>query len=361
MARFVGIDVSAKTLDVVTRENDIASECCKFENTVDGHKALIKHIKAKHEPTESVYVCLEATGIYHFDCAVTLSKTDNIEVMVVNPKAAKSFAGACMQRSKTDAIDANMLADFCQRMEFKAWSCPKDNSIALRSYGREISSFTEAKTQLKNQLHALKATKSTVDKIILVHNKMIGNYNEAIEELKKEALIFINKNPEIKELFELLLSIKGIGETSAIMILGELLVLPEDMTAKQWVAHSGLNPVAFESGTSVNKKTRISRVGNRHLRRALYMPAMAAATHDDYVRGYYHHQINDNGLYKRQALCAVMRKLLHAIHGILSSRQPYDSSRFYKTPLAKVNKKKSTGSTTDSPSAPQKKSSKCAA
>jgi transposase len=111
--------------------------------------------------------------------------------------------------------------------------------------------------------------------------------------------------------------------------MGELLVLPEDMRAKQWVAQAGLDPRQSVSGTSVNKKPRISKAGNRYLRLALYMPALSAARHDPHVQGYYRHLIENRGLKKIQAICAVMRKLLHAIHGMLKTRQPFEGSRFY--------------------------------
>ncbi|WP_089724170.1 transposase [Candidatus Thiosymbion oneisti] len=108
-----------------------------------------------------------------------------------------------------------------------------------------------------------------------------------------------------------------------------LLVLPDDMRAKQWVAMAGLDPRQHQSGSSVNKKPRLSKAGNRYLRIALYMPTLSAARHDPNVRAYYHHLIQTRGLKKLQAICAVMRKLLHAIQAMLKNRQPFQSSRFY--------------------------------
>jgi len=130
----------------------------------------------------------------------------------------------------------------------------------------------------------------------------------------------------------LLLSVKGIGKTTAIQLIGELLVLPNDMTPRQWVAYAGLDPRVVESGTSVSKKRRLSKAGNGYLRRALFMPSLSASHHEVHVSAYYQHLINDNGLTKLQAICAVMRKLLHAIHGMLKSGKPFDGCRFYVMP-----------------------------
>lgn len=123
-------------------------------------------------------------------------------------------------------------------------------------------------------------------------------------------------------------SIKGVGEASAMALLGELLLLPQGLTHRQWVKYAGLDPRAFDSGKSVHKPPRLSKTGNRHIRHALYMPALSAAQHDPYVRAYFE-QLVANGKKPLQAVCAVMRKLLHAIHGMLKHNQPFDNTRFY--------------------------------
>ena len=104
------------------------------------------------------------------------------------------------------------------------------------------------------------------------------------------------------------------------------------MSAKQLVAMAGLDAHTHQSGSSVNKKPRRSKAGNRYLRIALFMPALSAARHDPNVWAYYQHFIENRGLKKLQARCAVMRKLLHAIHAMLKNRTPFDSRRFYTPP-----------------------------
>jgi len=106
------------------------------------------------------------------------------------------------------------------------------------------------------------------------------------------------------------------------------------MQAKQWGAMTGLDPSQYQSGSSVNKKPRRSKAGNRYLRIALYRPALSAARHDPNTT-YYQHLITTRGLKKLRAVCPVMRKLLHAIHATLKNRTPFKSSRFY-TPTETV-------------------------
>ncbi len=118
----------------------------------------------------------------------------------------------------------------------------------------------------------------------------------------------------------------GIGEVSALNLLGELALLAPSLSVRQWVAHSGLDPAHHQSGISVQKRSRISRAGNRYLRRALYMPALVAARRDPHLRAFYQALVARHKA-KMQALVAVARKMLHAIFGMFRSNRNYDGSR----------------------------------
>jgi transposase len=122
--------------------------------------------------------------------------------------------------------------------------------------------------------------------------------------------------------------VPGIARASAIALLAELAVLPGDMTARQWVAHAGLDPRHHESGTSVRGHTRISKVGNSRLCAALFMPALVAIQHAPTVRAYYQ-ALLERGKKPKQAIVAVMRKLLHAIHGMVQHDADFDGRRFF--------------------------------
>ena len=164
--------------------------------------------------------------------------------------------------------------------------------------------------------------------------QLIDILDAQIKTLRDSALNIIHQNEDLKQAHSLITGIKGIAQASAVQILSELMILPKDMTARQWVAHAGLDPRIFDSGSSVSKKPRISKVGNKYIRQALYMPALVASRFEPNIKGYYHHLIEDNGLKKVQAVCAVMRKLLHAIHGMLRTNKEFDGTRFYTLPIA---------------------------
>ncbi len=264
-----GIDVAARELSMVIRKQGKAGKARLFSNDPAGHQAVRQLlIKAKVER-----VCLEATGVYHIDLAVVLHDAKSLGVMVLNPKAAKRYAEAIMTRTKTDAVDAAILAEYAERMPFTPWQRPNNAVLAVRACARRLVALTKQRTQAKNQLHAWQATGTTPAFIIEDVEQTIAQLDAQIVRLRSNALALIAAEPRLSETLTLLLSVKGIGESSAIQLLGELLVLPADMTARQWVAMAGLDPRQHQSGSSVHKKSRISKVGNRYLRMALYMPA----------------------------------------------------------------------------------------
>jgi transposase len=147
-------------------------------------------------------------------------------------------------------------------------------------------------------------------------------------KLRQKAQRIVQKDPELQRRWQYLLSVPGIGEVSALQILGELATLPATLDARQWVAYCGLDPKRHESGSSVHSKPRISKAGNHYLRRALYMPALVAVRHDAAAAGFYR-RLQERGKAKLVALTAVMRKLLHGIYGMFRHGQHYDGAKLF--------------------------------
>ena len=327
-----GLDVGAKTLTLAIRKTGKTQKPRDFGNDPTAHAALIQALRHAHVTR----VCVEATGVYHLDVAVALHDAGGFEVVVVNPKAARRFAEAMMSRTKTDPVDAALLAEFAERMPFVAWVRPADEVLALRAFGRYLSGLTKQRTQLKNQLHAWQYTHTTPAAIVAAVNAQIQDLDLQIELMRAQALQLILRHSSLYPAYALLVSVTGIAQASAIALLGELLVLPDGMTARQWVAMAGLDPRHHQSGGSVNKKPRISKAGNRYLRSALYMPALSATRHAPHLRGFYHHLIEQRGLKKLQAVCAVMRKLLTALYAMLTTQTSFDGSRLFALPPAAI-------------------------
>jgi transposase len=321
---FCGIDVSAATLNIAVQQEDHRFEERVFDNNASGHKALIAWL---HKRKAMARVSLEATGTYSLDLAFALDLAEGIEVAVLNPKVTYRFAQT-LRRSKTDSADAQALAEYSRRMPFTPWSAPSVNGMQLRTLSRHIQGLVVEHTRQNNRLHATEKSAAAPRCVVNDLRRSMASLQRRIVRLRREARELARCDEAIQKQFELLTSIPGIADISALQLLGELSPLSPDMSVRQWVAHSGLDPSHRVSGTSVNKPSRMSRAGNRHLRRALYMPALVAVRYDPHLKAFYETLLSRHKA-KLQAIIAVARKLLHAIYGIFRSQTPYDGSKLF--------------------------------
>jgi transposase len=327
---YAGVDVSQESLDVAARTEGAEPRTAQFANTSAGHRHLIKWLT---KGGRCARVVLESTGVYSLDVALALHAAPRLEVMVVNPRAARKFADACLQRSSTDTTMAVALREYAARMECVPWTPPSAVVRELRAITRRVAALTQEKTRELNRLHAAGASVDTP--AVVCHDVAVNvrHLQRRIAELERHAVALVTADSALDAVYQRLLSVCGIAETTALQLLGELLVLPADMTARQWVAHSGLDVRHVNSGTSVHKVPRISKQGNAHLRRILYMPALVAIRHEPHVRAFYDHLLAAGKL-PMQAVIAVMRKLLHAIWGMLKTNTDFDGAKFRKLPEA---------------------------
>lgn len=321
---FCGIDVSAATLAVAVQQQDRPVEQREFVNRPIGHKALIAWLRKSKAP---VRVAVEATGVYSQDLAVALDEAEGIEVAVLNPKMVRRFAET-LRRSKTDRADAAMLAEYSRRMPFVAWRAPNRKGVQLRTLTRHIQALTVEQTRETNRLHAAQNSTATPACVVQDLKRSLVGLKRRIAQLRRQAVAMVKTDAAMRQRFELLISVPGIAQISALQLLGELDALSPEMTVREWVAHSGLDPVHEMSGSSVHKRSRISRAGNRHLRRALYMPALVAVRYDPHLKAFYQ-LLQSRHKVKMQALIAVARKLLHAIYGIFKGQTSYDGRRLF--------------------------------
>ena len=321
---FAGIDVSAHELEVAMwRSIDAQLTMATFSNNAAGHKALLRFLLHGKAP---VRVCVEASGNYTLDLALTLQAHRQVEISVVNPRRARRFAESLGKRNKTDRVDAQVLCEYAWRMPWVCWQPPSGVALHLRAITRAIADLSSIHTQQNNRAHAAAASQALPALVVKEMQHHQRYLQQRMTRLRRQALRLITQDPELDRRFRLMVTVTGIGETSALQILGELAVLPNTLDARQWVAFSGLDPRLFKSGKSVEKRPRISRGGSRHLRRALYMPALVALRRDPYLGRFYQNLVL-RGKARLQAIVAVMRKLLHALFAMFRTNRPYDGSK----------------------------------
>ena len=325
-ARVTGIDVSAKWLDVSVQDEGSEPRQARFDNTDRGHRQLCRWLG---KGGRRARVVLEATGVYSLDLALALERAPRIAVMVVNPRVAKDYANATQRRAHTDRTAAAVLRELAPRMPFTAWQPPRPAGVELRALGRRIEALRLEQPAEKNRLHAAESSTQTPAAVRNDIAVNIRHLERRVARLIEQALALIAKDAQLARAHHQVSSIKGIADLSAIRLLGELLVLPADMSVRQWVAHAGLDPRPWQSGSSVARPTRISRVGNARIRGALYLPALVAIQREPHVRAFRDHLVA-RGKTCLQANVAVMRKLLHAIYGMLKTDTAFVGQKFFK-------------------------------
>ena len=323
---FAGMDVRARTLNVALARPGHAIKEMTFDNTPQAHKRLLK---ALTKGGRHVCVGLEATGLSSLKVALALHPHRRTHVMVVHPKAMSNDAHARMQRAKTDKLDAVMILDYAQRMPFVAWQPPSERVLQRQAVMRRVNPLTQAIIREHSRAHAqgypINST-GLIARDMAVH---IRHLKRRIPYLQAQALKLIEQDEALQRAYQRLCSVPGIAQKSALRILAEVALLPEDMKPAQWVAHAGLDPKPKQSGTA-NPARRISKTGNQYLRHALDMPALVASRHQARVKAFYD-QLTERGKKPLQAIVAVMRKLLHSIWGMFRHDPDFEGEKFYRT------------------------------
>lgn len=314
MSFYLGIDVSKATLDVcLLREKD--SEDTQMANNRKGFNQL--HHWLQKRQASSAHVCLEATGIYGLEVAQFLHEK-GYRVSVVNPARIKGFAQSQMRRSKTDKLDAAVIAAFCRALQPDLWTPPEPAWYELRALVRHLDDLQQTRQQQVNRLES--ATLPAVRDQLQQHISFI---DEQIAQVKNQIKAHLKRFPHLKREVELLKSIPGIGDLTAWRVLAEIGLIARFADIRQVVAFVGLDPTRHESGRSVRGGRPISRQGRASLRAALFMPALTAQRHNPLLRAFAQ-RLQANGKLPKQIVVAVMRKLLHLAYGILKSGQPFD-------------------------------------
>jgi len=293
-----------------------------FANEEAGFKELARWIK---QGNRTVQVCIEATGIYGMALSLFLHKQKGVELMVANPRTMKNFLRARGLRAKTDKIDAEGILEYLSFAQFRAWEPPSEAVLELQGLGRRFTQLTHERIRENNRRQKYLKEGRTGRFIASEITRRIKEIDQGLKRLETHAWELIENDVELKRAAEIVTSMSGMGRKTVVRLLAEILSMPKGMKAHQWVAHAGLDPRVFESGTSISKKRFISKQGNRHVRAALYMPALVAIRHDDKIREFYDHLIAQ-GKRPKVAIVAIMRKMLVCLHGMLKGDNLYDKN-----------------------------------
>jgi len=318
MTAVLGIDVAKETL-VVALLGSATPRKRSFPNTPTGHQELLTWLGKQH--LSEIQVCLEATGSYGEAIAEALHDA-GYWVSVVNPARIAAYAKSRLSRNKTDAADAVLIAQFAQSEQPPLWTPPAPELRELRALLRHLEALL-AQRQAERNRQAAGPHPTAVAQALAAHLVFLSEQIATLEQAISE---HIDRHPDLKRDQELLRSISGIGERTATRLLAESGDRERFADARAWAAYAGLTPRQHRSGSSVQGRTRLSKVGNAALRAALYFPAIVAKKHNPVIRAFCA-RLAARGLAPKAVIGAAMRKLLHLAYGVLKSGQPFDPGR----------------------------------
>lgn len=309
----LGIDVSKDKLDAaLLREGKYKTRL--FKNNEKGFEELIEWMN-KHTK-QAVHVCLEATGVYGEEISIYLFDKSFV-VSVVNPAKIKGFAQGELTRTKTDKTDAQLIARFCLAMNPAAWEPPAPEIRELKVLVRRLESLMKMKQEEDNRLSvSSRIVQGSIERMIEI---LDGEIKEIREKIKNH----IDNHPNLKNRKDLLETIPGVGPATIAQLLSMDCTPERFEEIKDLVAFVGLNPRHRQSGSSIQGRSRISKTGDSTLRKALYLPAVSAKQHNPILKAFYE-RLLAAGKPKMVAICAVMRKLLHIIYGVLKTGKAFD-------------------------------------
>ncbi len=237
---------------------------------------------------------------------------------VVNPGRTKAFAQSELLRTKTDAVDAALIARFCRAHLPEAWIPPAPEVRALQALVRRYASIQEMLSMEANRLGSARID-NAVERSLREH---IAYLEAELQRVSDEIKNLIDRHPPLREQRDLIATIPGIGDFTASRILGEMPNIVQYRTRGAVAAFAGLSPREHQSGIS-RGRTRLAKMGNGRLRKALYFPAMSAIRYNPILKALYQ-RLLAAGKPKMVALAAAMRKLLILAYGVLKSKRPFD-------------------------------------
>jgi transposase len=312
----LGIDISKLKFNVCLIRQSGKLKHKVFANTATGFAQLTQWLS--RQGVERVHACLEATGTYSEPLALFLVEAGHA-ISLINPAATKAFAASQLSRTKTDRVDAELIAGFCRAQCPPAWTPPSQQVRELQALVRRLESLIEMRVMEENRLSSgitVLAVRKSVEDLIAYLSQEIKRTEELIRH-------HINNHPTLKQQSHLLDSIPGIAQTTAALLLAELSNIKQYKSARQVAAYAGLVPRERQSGSSVRGRVRLSKIGNARLRRGLYFPAITALRCSPFFQQWAE-GLRARGKSKMSVICAVMRKLLHVAYGVLKSEKPFD-------------------------------------
>jgi transposase len=324
----LGLDVSSKDikacLATIDHEQHVKVKSSKtIANTQKGMHELLAWIKKWYSQSEApLSVCMEATGVYHENCAYFLHDK-GFSVSIVLPNKAKKYIQAIGIKSKNDSIDAKGLAQMGAEQKLEVWEPMGGFYYELRVLTRQHQSLKESLSAEQSRLHAANAASQQVSFEIKQIKSLISFLEKQIDKLEVEIKRLMDSDETLKKKFKKVMKLYGISYISSATIIAETGGFVLFKNYKQVVSYAGYDIVENQSGKRVGK-TKISKKGNSRIRRMLYMPSLTAKKQKGSIFEQLFQRVYDRTGIRMKGVVAVQKKLLLMIYYIWTKDIDYN-------------------------------------
>jgi transposase len=313
---YLGIDIAKRKFDVALARPDGTVRVKACPNTPAGYTELVAWVARHH--AGPIHACLEATGPYGEPLAAALADA-GYTVSVVNPAMIEAYARSRLTRTKTDRVDARVIAQFGATQQPPAWE-PLPRAVrTLQAFVRRLDALERMRTQERNRLAAEPG--DAVIRASIQH--VIDLLEDEMTALRARIRDHFDQHPDLRTQRDLLTSIPGIGAATAAVLLAEFGPLARFRQAPACAAFAGLVPRHGLSGSSVHRKPVLSKLGAPALRKALFYPALVALRHNPIIAAF-GQRLRAKGKHKMVVIAAAMRKLAHLAFGVIKTGQPFN-------------------------------------
>jgi len=317
--KYFGIDISHLVFDVTDSDGNYY----QFKNSLIGFKKFMKLLDFNS------HCVMEATGYYHYQLAYYLQE-NSVVLSVENSLSVKRFIQMKLSKIKTDKSDSKLICEYAKQVDLKLWQGNSKHQLECLQMTRLLSVYTKQSTMLKNKLHGEAVLGQPSKLVVTSLKRSLRQLKKEIDTIEETLLLLVNEVH--KDVLTRLKSIPGIGKKTSLM----LVVLTDGFdrfkSGSELCSYAGLTPIIRQSGSSVNGRARISKIGNQKLRNLLFMCSFNACKYNKACKAIYD-RIVAKGKRKKLALIAVCNKLLKQAFAIAKSGLIYDDT--YRSTLVK--------------------------
>jgi transposase len=321
---YVGIDVSKLKLDVVILNSQSINQTDHFivENNQKGIKSIVNYLEKKKINLVTTLFCYESTGVYNYPLNIFLSekKIDYWVVPALEIKRAKGLV-----RGKNDKTDAKDIAFYSLRNidKLNLSSIPEKEIQQLKLLFSEREKLVKAILLFASSKENIGyVSKDVYKEISLINTKTINNLQNSLKTIEKKMKSIITNNEELKQQYELVKSIPGVGEQTAIYFIIATKGFKAFKTWRKFACYSGVAPFEYSSGSSVRGRTKVNHLADKKMKSLLQMCAMTSIKYDPQLKEYYTKK-KEEGKNGMLVLNNIRCKIISRVFAVINRQTPY--------------------------------------